>query len=148
MCFSVNNTLLIDTNHRTPATAQASSDIIRCALAAIAVAVLQDVMNKIGIGWTFTLLGFGVLGSAALYWVERQWGMEWRTAEKDAARNHETVEKVVKVEEHKENNSGVVEPKEAGLEGIAEEGRIESQDALANRHQGAEDVGSTLIRNV
>ncbi|KAL8808903.1 MAG: hypothetical protein Q9200_003907 [Gallowayella weberi] len=79
MCFNINNTLLIDINYRTPATAQAASNIIRCALAALAVGVLEDVMGRIGIGWTFTLLGFGALGSGMLYWVDRRWGMRWRT---------------------------------------------------------------------
>lgn len=79
MCFNINNTLLIDINHRTPATAQASSNIIRCALAAMSVAVLEDVIGGVGIGWTFTLLGFGVLLSGILYWVDRRWGMKWRT---------------------------------------------------------------------
>lgn len=37
MCFNINDTLLIDINHATPATAQASTDSIRCALAATAV---------------------------------------------------------------------------------------------------------------
>lgn len=79
MCFVINNTLLVDINHRTPATAQGASNIIRCALAAIAVAVLEDMMGRIGVGWTFMLLGFGAMGSGVLYWVDRQWGMKWRT---------------------------------------------------------------------
>ncbi|KAL8922889.1 MAG: hypothetical protein Q9172_003363 [Xanthocarpia lactea] len=79
MCFNINNTLLMDINHRTPATAQAASNIIRCVLAAVAVAVLENVMGRIGVGWTFTLLGFGTLGSGLLYWVDRGWGMRWRT---------------------------------------------------------------------
>lgn len=80
MCFNINNTLLIDINHTTPATAQASSNIIRCALAAVAVAVFQDIINAIGEGWTFTLLGALCSVSAALYWVDREKGMVWRTA--------------------------------------------------------------------
>lgn len=79
-CFNINNTLLIDINHTTPATAQASSNIIRCALAAVAVAVFQDVIDAIGEGWTFTLLGALCSVSAALYWVDREKGMAWRTA--------------------------------------------------------------------
>ncbi|KAL9633774.1 MAG: hypothetical protein Q9204_003257 [Flavoplaca sp. TL-2023a] len=96
MCFNINNTLLMDINFRTPATAQAASNIIRCALAAIAVAVLEAVIGQIGIGWTFTLLGFGVLGSGLLYWVDRQWGMKWRT---DSGEDNETTEAMDGVDE-------------------------------------------------
>ena len=39
MCFNINDTLLIDINHPTPATAQAPTDSIPCALAATAVVV-------------------------------------------------------------------------------------------------------------
>lgn len=84
MCFNINNTLLIDINHRIPATAQASSNIIRCTLGAIAVAVLEDVIGRVGIGWTFVLLGIGVLGSGVLYWVDRRGGMKWRTAKESS----------------------------------------------------------------
>lgn len=147
MCFNVNNTLLIDINHRTPATAQASSNIIRCALAAIAVAVLDDVIKQIGIGWTFTMLGFGVVGSGILYWVERQWGMGWRTGKKGSVRDHERVEETVKAEDDGKC-CGVVEPKGGDAEGIVEESRIECGDAAANKLKGAEKVGSTPIRKV
>src|ERR1700712_3788201 len=55
--FKIFNTLLIDKNHRSPAAAQASSNIVRCTLAAIAVSFLQDMIDAMGIGWTFTLMG-------------------------------------------------------------------------------------------
>ncbi|TLD28420.1 hypothetical protein PspLS_03372 [Pyricularia sp. CBS 133598] len=57
LSFSIYNTLLVDKNHRTPAAAQASSNIVRCALAAIVVAFLQNILVALGVGWTFTLMG-------------------------------------------------------------------------------------------
>lgn len=80
----MNNTLLIDINHTRPATAQASSNIIRCALAATAVAILEEMFKGMGIGWTFTLLGLLIGGgSGGLYWAERKWGWGWRVPEKE-----------------------------------------------------------------
>ncbi|KAL8807730.1 MAG: hypothetical protein Q9182_000541 [Xanthomendoza sp. 2 TL-2023] len=102
MCFNINNTLLIDINYRTPATAQAASNIIRCALAAIAVAVLEDVMARIGIGWTFTLLGFGAMGSGMLYWVDRRWGMGWRTEMEVAPETADATDRVDGEEKRRE----------------------------------------------
>ncbi|KAK8066477.1 hypothetical protein PG997_013224 [Apiospora hydei] len=55
--FSIYNTLLVDKNHRTPAAAQASSNIVRCTLAAIVIAFMEDMFGAMGIGWTVTFLG-------------------------------------------------------------------------------------------
>ncbi len=76
--FQINNTLLIDINQEAPAAAQASSNIIRCTFAAVDVAVLQDVLDAIGSGWTFTLLGLLCLISIGLCLLIRKKGMKWR----------------------------------------------------------------------
>ena len=58
----------MDKNHRTPAAAQASSNIVRCTLAAVAIAFLQDMIDVMGIGWTFTFMGGTVFdGCRALF---------------------------------------------------------------------------------
>lgn len=76
--FKVYNTLLVDKNHRTPAAAQASSNLIRCALAAIAVSFLQDLIDAVGIGWTFTLMGGLCLVALGLFLVDYCKGTLWR----------------------------------------------------------------------
>lgn len=81
----INNTLLVDINQQAPAAAQASSNIIRCALSALAVAVLQDIINGIEVGWTFTLLGLFMLVPIGLYLVIRKKGMAWRLKKNDSA---------------------------------------------------------------
>ena len=72
------NTLLVDKNHRTPAAAQASSNIVRCALAAIAVSFLQDMIDALGIGWTFTLMGALCLIAVGLFFIDYHRGTAWR----------------------------------------------------------------------
>ena len=76
--FSIYNTLLVDKNHRSPATAQASSNIIRCALAAVVVAFLQQTFAAMGIGWTFTLMSGLCLICLALFTVDYHKGTAWR----------------------------------------------------------------------
>ncbi|KAL8643679.1 MAG: hypothetical protein Q9226_008192 [Calogaya cf. arnoldii] len=120
MCFNINNTLLIDINHRTPATAQAASNIIRCALAAIAVAVLEDVIGGVGIGWTFTLLGFGALGSGVLYWMDRRWGIGWRTASHEG---HET-EEVMDIADEEEKSRRTAEQEGCDVNGSMNAGAM------------------------
>ena len=81
----INNTLLVDINQKAPAAAQASSNIIRCALSALAVAVLQDIIDSIGKGWTFTLLGLFLLAPIGLNLIIRKKGMAWRVRQRGSA---------------------------------------------------------------
>ncbi|KAI9888889.1 MAG: hypothetical protein M1814_006178 [Vezdaea aestivalis] len=76
--FSIYNTLLVDKNHRCPATAQASSNIVRCALAAVVVAFLQRMFEALGIGWTFTLMSGLCLACVGLFLIDYHKGMTWR----------------------------------------------------------------------
>ena len=52
-------TLLTDLNPDQPSTAAASANIVRCVLAAGALAALQPIIDAVGAGWCFTI--FGVL---------------------------------------------------------------------------------------
>ncbi|KEY74435.1 hypothetical protein S7711_04473 [Stachybotrys chartarum IBT 7711] len=78
MDFSIYNTLLVDKNHHAPAAAQASSNLVRCSMAAITMAFLQDLLVAIGIGWTFTFMAGLCLLAMALFLVDYQWGAAWR----------------------------------------------------------------------
>ena len=75
----------MDINQKAPAAAQASSNIIRCALSALAVAVLQDIIDGIGEGWTFTFLGLLLLAPIGLNIIIRKKGMVWRVRQRGSA---------------------------------------------------------------
>ncbi|OHE99784.1 hypothetical protein CORC01_04920 [Colletotrichum orchidophilum] len=75
---SVYNVLLVDKNHRTPAAATASSNIVRCALAAITVSFLQRLIDSLGIGWTFTFMSGLCVISTGLFLVDYYRGTVWR----------------------------------------------------------------------
>ena len=71
-------TLLVDLHPKSPAAAQAANNIVRCSLAGGGLALLQLVLDTLGTGWTFTLLGglsMMCLGSA---WLEWNYGQDWR----------------------------------------------------------------------
>lgn len=74
------NALLVDVFPASPSTAAASSNITRCALSAVAVAVLQPLVNAMGRGWYFTVLailsGGGGIGAN---WAINTHGMRWRS---------------------------------------------------------------------
>ncbi len=78
------NTLLVDISTENPSTAAASGNITRCALSGAGVAAMQPLLDCLGRGWFFTLLGStsGVIGFGTI-WVIRSKGMEWRGQRED-----------------------------------------------------------------
>ena len=73
------NALLVDILPASASTAAASSNITRCALSAVAVAVLQPLVNAIGRGWFFTLLAcLSGGGGLATNWAINTHGFQWR----------------------------------------------------------------------
>lgn len=79
-CFQQTfNALLVDIFPASPSTAAASSNIARCALSAVAVAVLQPLQDIMGRGWFFVLLAtLSGGGGLASNWAINARGMQWR----------------------------------------------------------------------
>lgn len=74
------NALLVDIFPESPSTAAAAGNITRCALSALAIAVLQPLIDILGRGWYFTSLSIvGGIGSAAAVWTVQRRGMKWRS---------------------------------------------------------------------
>ena len=73
------STLIVDVFPNKTGTAAASNNIMRCALSAIAVAILQPLQNGIGKGWMSTLIGL-VDGLSGMFtvWFLRIRGWTWR----------------------------------------------------------------------
>ena len=78
LVVKIYNTLLVDKNYRTPAAAQASSNIVRCALAAITISFLQSMIDAMGVGGTFTFMGGLCLVAVGCFGVDYCWGTAWR----------------------------------------------------------------------
>ena len=83
--FNMCGTLLTDINHQHPATAQASSNIVRCALSAAGLAVLQVLIDHIGVGWTFTVFAVLCLRTTLIIRILVRWGLQWRLAREPIA---------------------------------------------------------------
>lgn len=79
-CFQQTfNALLVDIFPANPSTAAASSNITRCVLSAVAVAVLQPLQDIMGRGWFFVLLAsLSGGGGLATNWAINARGMQWR----------------------------------------------------------------------
>lgn len=77
--LQVYSTLIVDVFPNSTGTAAASNNITRCALAAVAVAVLDPLVGALGYGWVFTLLGLLDAASCILAVLAlRRWGRGWR----------------------------------------------------------------------
>jgi MFS family permease len=89
-CFyTIYNTLLVDIFPESPSTAAAAASIVRCTMAAAGVAVLQPLLDAVGRGWFFTMvgLGSGAFGAIAVLLIRTK-GMGWRRERLDK-KNHE-----------------------------------------------------------
>lgn len=62
--FTTMSTLLVDTHPHRPSSAQAASNLVRCETAAAGLAILDVLMQRLGLGWCFVL--FGVLGLSSV----------------------------------------------------------------------------------
>lgn len=75
-------TLLTDLNPSQSSTAAASANVVRCSLAAASLAVIQLVIDAVGAGWCFTIVGLlsGCCGPLLL--LEMKQGQKWRRQRK------------------------------------------------------------------
>jgi len=108
--FSSLNTLVVDVNVESPATAVAANNLFRCLFGAGAVAVVYPVIKRIGFGWTGTLVAFIWLAFSPLPWAVMKWGQGWRAEQmsRKKKKDQEQVEKqaATDVEKRLSNNLG------------------------------------------
>ncbi|KAK4978081.1 hypothetical protein LTR42_002458 [Elasticomyces elasticus] len=86
-CFyTMYSTLLVDTFPEKPSTAAAAASMVRCTMAATSVAIMQPLLEAMGYGWYFTVLGLwsGICGSSAIL-LMRTKGMQWRVTRMNGA---------------------------------------------------------------
>lgn len=78
--YNVYNALLVDVFPESPSTAAAAASVVRCAMAAAGVAILQPLLDALDRGWYFTILGIwsGGCGALAVSVIQKK-GMSWRT---------------------------------------------------------------------
>lgn len=71
-------TLVVDCHVDQPATATAASTFYRFLLGAGAVAIAVPIIERIGIGWTGTIIAFAQVLCSAMLWAVFKWGFKWR----------------------------------------------------------------------
>lgn len=78
IAFNVTSTLLVDFYPTKPATATAANNLARCLLGAGATAAVIPMIDAMGRGWTFTLVGLLLYATSPLIWLNFKYGMKWR----------------------------------------------------------------------
>ncbi|KAG9236957.1 multidrug resistance protein [Amylocarpus encephaloides] len=86
MVFNMCGTLLVDLHPKSPASAQAALNIVRCSLSAGGLALLQFVIDRVGVGWCFTIFAGLCLSMLLPIWTVHRYGMIWRKAQITASR--------------------------------------------------------------
>lgn len=76
--YQMCGTLLVDLHPKCPVTAQAALNIVRCTLSVGGLALLQLILDPIGVRWCFTLFGGLCLSMMLPVWVLLRYGMAWR----------------------------------------------------------------------
>jgi MFS family permease len=78
--FNVSNAFLIDLYRDSPATATAAVNLTRCLVSAAGVALIVPLINAIGRGWAFSIVGFLEIALTPLLYVLVRYGPKWREA--------------------------------------------------------------------
>lgn len=76
--FSINQTLVADLCPGKGASSTGINNLVRCTLAAIMVAFVDEMIKTLGAGATYLGLAFLVIGATPLFIANWLWGMEWR----------------------------------------------------------------------
>ena len=76
--FTMLSTLVVDLYPHSPATATAALNLVRCLIAAVGVAVIQHIINAMGLGWAYTFLALLSLAVYPSLLIVIKWGPKWR----------------------------------------------------------------------
>ncbi len=108
LVFNLCGTLLVDIHPSQPATAQASLNLIRCSMSAAGLAALQPLIDKVGVGWCYTVFAAVLaVGCLPLCWGIWRWGMRFRVSRMGSEAEREKEER--KRPEGRENQDRVKE---------------------------------------
>ncbi|KAI1383323.1 major facilitator superfamily transporter [Hypoxylon trugodes] len=77
------NVLLVDVNPGSAGAATASNNLTRCLVGAAATAVIGPMINGVGTGWSFTILGLIYIAFSPMIFMVMKYGVKWRKEKQD-----------------------------------------------------------------
>ncbi|KAH7035814.1 major facilitator superfamily domain-containing protein [Microdochium trichocladiopsis] len=128
--FSVINILLVDLTPDAPASATAANNLIRCAYGAISIAVIEDVIGRIGVGWAYSIIGIMFAVFSPVLWYIQKKGPQWREEkrQKMAAEKEQTAEENTAAAAAARDSADEVERTGAG-EAVTAEGGLQEPES-------------------
>ena len=81
--FSSLNTLVVDINIESPATAVAANNLFRCLFGAGSVAAAVPLIERIGMGWTCTFVAGVWCSFSPILWMVFRFGYRWREEKRE-----------------------------------------------------------------
>nr|AAZ14930.1 quinidine resistance protein-like protein [Coprinellus disseminatus] len=88
------STLMIDLFPTQASSITACNNLVRCTMAAVVIAVIQPIINKIGLGWTFFILGILMILTIPLIYLEIVLGPRYRRLRFRKSRANSALEEV------------------------------------------------------
>lgn len=76
--YNVMNVLIVDLYYSTPATVMAANNLVRCSLGAGAAAVVNPLVSKLGVQWTYGIVAGYLLAVTPLLMLVYAKGWSWR----------------------------------------------------------------------
>ena len=104
--FQVMTILMIDIHFEDAAAATAANNIFRCLLGAGSTAVVVPMIDRMGVGWTYTFASLVWIAFSPLLWALMKLGPNWRKAKKTKM----DAEKEAKEKAVAETGGGIVGP--------------------------------------
>lgn len=80
--FQVVQILMVDINPDNAAAATAANNLFRCLLGAGSTAVVVPMINRMGVGWTYTFASLVWIAFSPLLWALMKYGPKWRKEKK------------------------------------------------------------------
>jgi sugar phosphate permease len=77
--------LIVDINPGQAGTATAAFNLVRCLLGAAATAVILPMTERMGLGWSYVLVGLVWIVMAPMLWAVVRWGPQWRRERRERA---------------------------------------------------------------
>ncbi|KAK7001453.1 MFS domain-containing protein [Favolaschia claudopus] len=104
--LNATQTLILDLAPDQGSSVTACNNLMRCGLSAAMVAVIQLIIDAIGVGWTFVLLGGLCVLGTPLIWVVIRIGPGWRARRRRSAEARKVKEREREREQERERQGG------------------------------------------
>ena len=124
--FQVVQILMVDINPGNAASATAANNLFRCLLGAGSTSVVVPMINKMGVGWTYTFASLVWIAFSPSLWALMKYGPIWRKAKKEK-KDQEEREKAGREGTSVENSKVATKEGETAKEPLTKEKETEEQ---------------------